>query len=174
MARPTDSFDELLMRLEPGCSSTQEAYARCRLRLVKFFQWRNCEDSEGLADDTITRFFESYAAGTEIHADNPYSFLYGIALNVFREFLRQKTTIEKIKRNWRPPIHVTDQYLDCKKLCFDRLSSDKRDLLRRYYGSSETPEKTAEALRITVGALRLRICRIKAELRLCYRACRGG
>ena len=173
MARPPDSFDGLLMRLEPGCSDTQEAYARCRHKLIKFFQWRSCEDSEELADDTIARFLQKHSSGTEIHSDNLYSYLYGIASYVFQEFLRQKRRTEKIKNDWKPPSSVADKYLDCKKQCIEKLSSDKQDLLERYYGSNEAPETIATALGITVGALRLRICRIKADLRPCYRNCRG-
>ena len=175
MVRPPDSFDELLMRLEPACSDTQEAYNRCRHSLIKFFQWRNCEDSEGLADDTIARLVQKHSVGVKIQSDKPYSYLYAIALNVFREYLRHKKKVEKIQNNWRPVTHFNDKYVSCKKQCFERLSSDKQDLLNRYYGSNETPERIAETLGISLGALRLRVYRIKEdELRPCYRNCRGS
>lgn len=174
MVRLPDSFDKLLMKLEPGCPDIPEAYVRCRHRLIKFFQWRNCEDSEGLADDTIARLIQKHSAGVEIQADNPYSYLYAIALNVFKEYLRYKKKVEKIQTNWRPATQVNDKYVSCKKHCFERLSSDKQDLLTRYYGSNETPESIAETLGISLGALRLRVYRIKEdELRPCYRNCRG-
>lgn len=172
MPRQSDSFDELLMRLEPECSNAREAHRRCRNKLIKFFQWRSCEDSEGLADDTIARFFQRYSSGTEIRSDNPYAYVYAIALNVFREFLRQKQKTDRIRSNWTPPLFVTDKNLDCKKECFAKLSSDKRELLERYYGSNEDPEIIAQAQGITIGALRLRIHRIKEELRPCYLNCR--
>lgn len=173
MVKPPDSFDELLMRMEPGCSGAEEAYKRCRHKLIKFFQWRSCEDSEGLADDTVARLVQNHSSGTEIHSHNQYSYLYGIAFHVFQEFLRQKRKVEQIKDNWRLPGHIPDKYLDCKKMCFEALSSDKQELLERYYGSNATPDDIAKALGISVGALRLRIHRIKEELRPCYRNCRG-
>ena len=160
------------MRLEPECSDAREAHKRCRHKLIKFFQWRSCEDSDELADDTIARLFQQHSSGTEIRSDNPYSYVYAIALNVFLEFLRKKQRIEKIKSTWTPPRPITDKNLDCKKECFAKLSSDKQEILERYYGSSENPEIIAQALGITVGALRLRIHRIKEELRPCYLDCR--
>lgn len=172
MGKLPASFDELLARLEPGCSNTQVAYDRCRHRLIKFFQWRSCEDSEGLADDTIARLVQRDSTGVEI--DNPYSYLYKIAVHVFIEYLRDKKKVEKIQANWRPATYVDDKYVSCKKHCFERLSTDKQDLLNRYYGSNEPPKSIAETLGISLGALRLRVYRIKEdELRPCYWNCRG-
>jgi len=143
--------------------------------MVKFFQWRGCEDSAALADETIARFLEQHASGTEVDPDKLYSYLYAIALHVFYEFLRKKNKADRIrdriKELWRPPALVSDQRRECQKHCLERLEREKEDLLRRYYLTNEEPEDIAEGMGITVGTLRLRIHRIKQELRTCCEGC---
>ena len=173
MAIEPESFDELLKRLEPDCSNPQEAYKRFRQRLVRFFQWRNCEDAEGHADDTVARLVKKQAEGLQIRADKPYAYVYKIALNVFREYLRDKKNAEELKKHWKPPIYAADQYRLCTKQCLERMAGDRRELLERYYLSNETRGTMAGDLGISVGALRLRIHRIKADLQDCYKQCRG-
>lgn len=175
MARSNDSFKEILDKLEPTASTTEEAYKQCRSKMVKFFQWRACEDSAALADDTIARFFEQHSSGTKVDPDKLYSYLYAIALHVFYEFLRKKKKADrirdKIQELWRPPTLVSNKRRECQKHCLERLESDKEDLLGRYYFTNEVPEDIAIDMGITVGTLRLRIHRIKQELRTCCEEC---
>ena len=175
MARPNDSLEDLLEKLEPTAQTTQLAYKLCRSKMVKFFQWRGCEDSAALADETIARFVEKHSSGTQVAPDKLYSYLYAIALHVFFEFLRKKKkadrTRDKIKELWRPPALASDKRWECQKHCLERLESDKKDLLERYYLTNEEPEDIAVDMGITVGTLRLRIHRIKQELRTCCEDC---
>src|ERR1043165_9784733 len=83
-------FDNLFRLLEPDAGSVEQGFRQCRLKLVKFFAWRHCEDPDNLADETISRLLRNVHNGQEILADNPYSYVYGIASNVFREYLRDK------------------------------------------------------------------------------------
>lgn len=172
MERQPDSFDDLLMRLEPECADPQQAYRRCRDKLIKFFQWRSCEDSDALADDAIARLAQKISEGVEIQSEKPYQYVYAIALNVYREYLRGKRRQERIRLEWIPPTPVRDEQLACKRQCLERLARDKRELLERYYGSNEEPSKIAEELGVNLGALRLRVHRIKTELHPCYKKCR--
>lgn len=175
MARSNESFEDILGKLEPTAPTTQEAYKQCRSKMVKFFQWRFCEDSVALADETIGRFFEQHSSGTQVAPDKLYSYLYGIALHVFFEFLRKKKKTDrirdKIKELWQLPVLGSDKRRECQKHCLERLESDKEDLLRRYYLTNEEPEDIAIDMGITVGTLRLRIYRIKLELRTCSEDC---
>ena len=175
MARSNESFEGMLEKLEPTAPTTQAAYKQCRSKMVKFFQWRFCEDSAALADETIARFFEQHLSGTQIDPDKLYSYMYAIALHVFYEFLRKKKKADrirdKIKELWPTPALVSDKKRECQKHCLERLESDKEDLLGRYYLTSKEPEDIAVDMGITVGTLRLRIHRIKQELRACCEDC---
>ncbi len=175
MAGSDDSFEDILEKLEPTAPTAQEAYKQCRSKMVKFFQWRFCEDSVALADETIARFIERHSSGTQVAQDKLYSYLYAIALHVFYEFLRKKKKADrirdKIKELWHLPALGSDKRWECQKHCLDRLESDKEDLLERYYLTDEEPEDIAIDIGITVGTLRLRIHRIKQELRTCCEDC---
>lgn len=175
MARSNDSFEDVLKKLEPTAQTIQEAYKQCRSKMVKFFQWRFCEDSVALADETIARFVEQHSSGTQVAPDKLYSYLYAIALHVFYEFLRKKKKADKIKDKikelWQLPALGSDKRWECHKHCLERLESDKEDLLGRYYLTNEEPEDIAIDMGITVGTLRLRIHRVKQELRSCCEDC---
>lgn len=175
MARSNDSFEDILVKLEPTATTVQDAYKQCRSKMVKFFQWRFCEDSVALADETIARFLEQHSSGTQVAPDKLYSYLYAIALHVFYEFLRKKKKTDRIrdrlKELWQPPAFRSDKKRECQKHCLERLESDKEALLRRYYLTNEEPEDIAIDLEVTVGTLRLRIHRIKQELRTCCEDC---
>ena len=175
MARSNDSFEEMLEKLEPTAPTPQAAYKQCRSKMVKFFQWRGCEDSAALADETIARYFEQHSSGTQIDPDKLYSYMYAIALHVFYEFLRKKKKADrirdKIKDLWHLPALVSNKRWECQKHCLEQLESDKEDLLGRYYLTNDEPKDIAIDMGITVGTLRLRIHRIKQELRTCCEDC---
>lgn len=165
------ALDELFKLLEPDSQSTEEGFWRCRFKLIKFFAWRYCEDPENLADETVTRLIKNVRAGQRISADNPYSYVYGIATNVFMEYLRAKkknsllTSLDEAREAIFQP--VTD---DCKKLCFEQLPREKRELLARYYAEGD-PDEIAREQELTLNALRLQVHRIKQWLRRCREDC---
>jgi hypothetical protein len=70
------AFDRLFSLLEPEALSVDAGFQRCRLKLIKFFAWRHCEDPNSLADETISRLLKNIAAGQDISADHPYSYVY--------------------------------------------------------------------------------------------------
>lgn len=167
------ALDDLFKLLEPGSQSTEKGFWQCRLKLIKFFGWRYCEDPDNLADETISRLLKNVRAGQAISADNPYSYVYGIAMNVFKEYLRAKkkhallTDIDEARETAVQP--ATD---DCKKQCFEQLPLEKRELLARYYMEDDDGrDEIAREQELTLNALRLQIHRIKQGLRRCREDC---
>jgi RNA polymerase sigma factor (sigma-70 family) len=168
------AFEELFRTLEPEAKSVAEGFKRCRHKLVKFFIWRRCPDPEDLADETITRLVKK--AGTEISAEKPYSFVYAIAANVFREYSRRKRDhgeVASIDEILEIPDHSRNPVDDCQKHCLDRLAEDKRKLLHHYYVDNISCEDIAKERQETINALRLKIFRIKEWLRRCCEDCRN-
>jgi DNA-directed RNA polymerase specialized sigma24 family protein len=170
-----EAFNKLLRRLEPSYTSTDGQYIHFRHKLVKFFAWRRCEDPEGLADETIGRLVKNLNTGQEIHGENAYSYIYAIAVNLFKEFLRKKNKDQQVVENWQPPrAPVAEAVRDCRRLCLQSLSKDKLQLLEKYYLDEESREDLALIQGVSLNALRLQVHRIKNELRTCYQRCLKG
>jgi len=167
-------FADLFRILEPEAESVADGFERCRRKLVKFFNWRRCPDAEELADETIARLLTK--AAREISAEKPYSFVYAIAGNVFREYSRRKREhgeVASIDEILEIPDHSGVPVDDCQKHCLDRLAEDKRKLLHHYYVDNISCEDIAKERQETINALRLKIFRIKEWLRRCCEECRN-
>src|ERR1044071_5351979 len=133
MDKNQQAFEALLLRLEPDRPDSEKRYKQLRLRMVKFFAWKRCEDPDGLADETISRAVKNLSEGEVIRADNPYSYIYAIAKYVFMEYLREKRKREIIVSDL--PDHLQSypgESQDCRKQCLQRLSEDKLSLLQTY------------------------------------------
>ena len=164
--------EKLLLRMEPGYSSTEERYKQLRLKLTKFFAWRHCHDPEVLADETIMRTIKNINSGEEILATNPYSYLYAVATNVFREYVREMKKQEAIaEENIQDLTTSLDYGSDCRRECIERLSPDRLKMLQEYYMDEEDRVGIAASRGISLNALRLQVHRIKNELRRCYEEC---
>ena len=165
-----DRYEEFFRLLEPTATSTSSGFAQCRLKLLKFFAWRFCEDPANLADETIVRLIKNVNAGTVVSSDHPYSYVYAVALNVFREYQRTKEKTKIISRgNPADAAAQSVRVVDCRELCLSQLSSDKTSFMARYYlGDREVMMKE---LRLTSNALRLKVFRIKQRLRRCCADC---
>jgi DNA-directed RNA polymerase specialized sigma24 family protein len=165
-------FTKLFQLLEPDAQSIEEGFQRCRYKLFKFFAWRHCEDPDNLADETISRLLKNVRAGQEILADNPYSYVYAIASNLFKEYLRAKkkggvlVDIDEVRET--PVAAVVD---DCQKQCLEQLSQEKRELLARYYLDDDERDAIAQEQGLSLNALRLQVHRIKHGLRRCREDC---
>lgn len=166
-------FNKLFHLLEPDAQSIEEGFQRCRFKLFKFFAWRHCEDPDSLADETISRLLKNVQAGQEISADNPYSYVYAIARNVFKEYLRAKKKggvlidVDEVRET-----SVSIAVDDCKKQCLEQLSHEKRELLERYYLDNDDRNDIAREQELSLNALRLQVYHIKHGLRRCWEECR--
>ncbi len=165
-------FDNLLFRLEPNLPDSAARYKLFRSKMVKFFEWKHCEDADGLADETITRTLNHLSAGKEILAENPYIYIYGIAKNVYREYVRKQIRKEGLVRKLKElPGLAEEEAQDCRAHCLEKLPPDKLELLKRYYLYPEDRETLAAELGMTLNALRLQVHRLKKELKECQEDC---
>jgi DNA-directed RNA polymerase specialized sigma24 family protein len=167
------AFDELMRALEPEAVSGKDGYRRYRLRLVKFFLWRRCDDPENLADETTSRLVKNIRSGREITHDHPYRYVYAIATRVFQEYLRMKkkrgieTDIDEL-REWSTPEKGSE---NCWITCLGQLSLDKREFLEVYYLDGIDRDQFASKQGLTINALRLKVFRYRADLKRCFENC---
>ena len=162
-------YDQIFEVLEPHSTSTESAFLQCRFKLIKFFSWRHCEDPANLADETIVRLLKNVDQGQLVLFDKPYSYVYAIAVNVFREYQRAIKKRPSLVAQVAPP-STPEQTDDCRELCLKQLSAPKLQLLSRYYLTDR--ENLTGQLQLSPNALRLKIYRIKQELRECCEDCR--
>ena len=173
----TSNFDptgleKLFRLLEPEALFVEDGFQTCRLKLLKFFAWRYCEDPDNLADETISRLLKNIGAGQEISAEHAYSYVYAIAKNVFYEYLRAKkksgilTDLEDFQET-APPARAAD----CRKICLEQLSAAKLELLEHYYLDDVDSDDIARELGLTLNALRLQIHHCKVGLKRCLKDC---
>jgi DNA-directed RNA polymerase specialized sigma24 family protein len=170
-----ESFSKLLARLEPDLADSTARYKQLRLKMIKVFQWRRCEDAELLADETITRAVKYIIEGNEIRADDPYVFIRKIAKFVYNEHVRKEIKVKTlladlIQMPVQPPIGSVDSE-DCRTECLLNLSPDKLKLLQEYFLDVKSSKQLAEELDTTINGLRLKIHRIKKELESCFEEC---
>jgi DNA-directed RNA polymerase specialized sigma24 family protein len=166
-------FDRLFQLLERDAQSVEEGFRQCRYKLVKFFAWRRCDDPDNLADETISRLLKNVQSGQEISSDNPYSYVYAIATNVFREYIRaKKKDLVLVAIDEIHGIGITAVKDDCQSQCVEKLPDEKRELLARYYLDDEDREVIARESGLSLNALRLQVHRIKHGLKRCVEECR--
>ncbi|MFL6255020.1 MAG: RNA polymerase sigma factor [Pyrinomonadaceae bacterium] len=166
-------LDKLFQLLEPDSRSIEEGFRQCRFKLVKFFAWRYCEDPDNLADETVSRLLKNVRDGQVISADNPYSYVYAIAVNVFKEYLRaKKKGAAQTDLSEARDVVIQQEADDCKRQCFEQLPSEKRELLERYYQDDDSREDIAKEQGLSLNALRLKVHRIKQGLKRCREDCR--
>lgn len=175
-----EAFDGLLARLDPDRERAGEKYEAIRGKLLKFFECRGCAFLDEYTDETINRVARKVGEGEEIRASDPASYFYGVARFVFLEYLKaaeskQVELTDRASPSFANPSEP-DQQLRCLERCQNRLSAENRELIMQYYVGEkrvkiETRNKLAERRGISLNALRIQACRIRAGLEECIDAC---
>lgn len=179
-------FDKLLATLDADREQAGAKYELLRRRLVKFFEWRNSETPEDLADTVFDRLIKKITAGEQIQNINAYS--TSVAQLVLKEDYRRsgrlaQTTdddpqIESLvaAARFSEPDDYADVRLDCLEKCLVKLGPASEHLVRAYYDTDErtmiaTRKRLADSSDVSLNTLRIRVCRLKAKLEDCTIDC---
>ncbi len=187
-----EALDGLLKHLDPDRDRAALIYEQIRQRLMKLFRWRGCLLFEEYTDTTIDRVARRIAGGMEVQSSNVYSLFHGVALNLLKEHWRKSERESEAFDNLRRAQETTEDpeeiiageeavrereaRLDCLRRCLGRLPDDSRVLIKRYYSegdvlNKEQRKQIAVEMRISVNALRVRACRVRAEVEHCVDGC---
>ena len=186
----SNGFERLLQSLNPDRDKAGEEYDHIRQRLTRLFVWRGCVNADELADRTLDRVVRRLDEGAEIYASDPYSFCHGVALMVLREWWREKARhgtaaadLTALTSQGDAPAetqeHVERRHT-CLERCLEHMPSQSRELLRAYHGQQGSAiaarRQLARALALPLNALRIRVHRLRTDLRACIEECmrRGG
>jgi DNA-directed RNA polymerase specialized sigma24 family protein len=175
-------LDKLLAWLDLDREAGAAKYETIRNGLIRFFLFRECIDSEMLADEVINRVAVRIDKVVEKYSE-PAKCFKGFAGNVYLEYLqdpaRQVGTDASVlpdppdDEEERKRLELEDE---CLKRCMGKLSTADDDLFRRYF-QDLTPakikirKKLAAELRLTSNALSIKVARIRKRLRECMKEC---
>jgi DNA-directed RNA polymerase specialized sigma24 family protein len=182
-------FDKLLATLDADREQAAAKYESLRIRLVKLFEWRNCETPEELTDTVFDRLIKKIAAGEQIQNINAYS--ASVAQYVFKEDCRSnERLLQPLEDNSGTEnliavggLAETDETdnarLDCLEKCLAEFTDENQSLVTAYYDTDErtmiaTRKRLADSLAISLNTLRIRVCRLKAKLEDCTIDCCGN
>lgn len=169
-----EAFDVFLTWLAPSREDAGRKYEAIRLRLIKMFTCRGCNEAEELADETINRVASKASNLVDKYVGDPMSYFYGVAHKVYLEYLRKKH--EPIEL---PPANPTDEVemqYDCLERCLKQLPAVQSQLILQYYQDSRRAKidhrkELAKTLSIAPNALRIRAHRIRGTLHQCVQEC---
>lgn len=172
-----EPFDKLLAWLDRDREGAGRKYEEIRHKLMKFFSCRGCPVSEELTDQTIDRVANKMSEIAESYTGEPALYFYGVARNIYLEYLKKNSTPQP-----RPilpePADDVEQVYACLDQCLGQLPPDGRELILGYYEGDRAMKikhrkDIALRLGIPVNALRIRAHRIRVGLQECLRRCVG-
>ena len=183
----SEAFEKLLQRLSPDRATAGERYEEMRWKLVKFFECNLCALPEDLADQALDRLI--YRLSHE-EIQEIATFVWGIARNLVQEARRRaRKTISLSELPGEPyesgqSGHLIDDEIAGAEMtsilreCLEQVPPEEKEVFLSYYrmNGSASPERNrlARKLGINLGALRVRVNRLRNKLEKCVQRAMKG
>ncbi|HWZ44507.1 MAG TPA: hypothetical protein VNW97_13615 [Candidatus Saccharimonadales bacterium] len=153
-------------------------YEEIRRKLVLLFIRRSSNCSEELADETIDRVARKNADSKVLdYQGDPILYFYGVARNVFHEYLdRERTRARRLQEIPPFPAIISEQEFQCLDQCLAKLDTPSRNLITSYHQHQGKKKITgrqalANQMGINMNSLRIQAWRIRNTLRECVVDC---
>lgn len=170
-----EKFANFLEWLSPEREQAGEEYERLRFRLCTFFGQRRCGFADELADETINRVILKIS---EERVESKIAYCYGVARNVYREWLRkQRTHLDIDDVAIATPVPEEQSFSsECLDKCLGELTPETRTLLLDYFSEAKLAkiklhQRISKRLQTSQTALRMRVMRSKQKLKICVQEC---
>ena len=174
----SEAFARFLKLLSSDAEAAGRRYTSLQTRLTGFFRMKGTSDPMSAADETIDRAVAKIAAGAEVPDVDNYCF--GIARNIikerFRLLNRENSAFEEFAAALsRSSTDQVERIYSVLQPCFEQLEADDQEMLAAYCqdvrgrARAEHRRQLAEAMKITVLALRIRVTRLRNGLADCAR-----
>lgn len=156
-------------------------YESLRVRLIKFFEWRNCESAQDLTDTVFDRVIKKISEGEQIQNIDAYAAT--VAQFVFKEDCRRRERLfQSIEDNPAAEKIIEkeeseDVRMNCLERCLAEFSDENRRLIITYHDAADertmiaTRKRLADSLSVSLNTLRIRVCRLKSKLEECTIDC---
>jgi RNA polymerase sigma factor (sigma-70 family) len=180
------AFTRLLEWLDDGVDSCGEKYLEMRRRLIAYFDRRNRPFADDLADETLNRIGQTLERGGTIGVTPQARYCYVVARFVLLEDVRRNHRRVSLNESWHADedsptpqslaadvrhreTQSNDERLESLDQCLEELTPEQRTLIVDYYrddGRQKISRRAAMAKRlgISMNALSIRACRIRAQL----------
>jgi len=175
-----EAFDELLAWLNPDRERAGRKYEDIRQRLIRIFMHRGCLTAEDLADKTINKVARKVSEIKVYYVGDPALYFCGVARNVYAEYYKGLVELPVVTEIIPAPVpddlDESELEHECLERCLGEMKPKDQELLLEYYREEggakiEQHQDTARRLGITVNALRIIICRLRASFKKCMRKC---
>lgn len=171
-----EAFGRFLRWLSEDDELAVREYQRIRKKLTRFFIHKGCTDADDLFDQTVDIVIGKIELCAEY--SNPLAYCYGVARNVWYQSTREQKLVAMdadVASLEHPDPKVREQELQCLDRCLNQLSSGDREAIVEYHARQGREKiKTRKLLAAGAGGtnvLRIRMCRIRKELRICVVGC---
>ncbi len=188
---PTEgSLRQFLNWLDEGNDSAGERYLEMRRRLVSYFDRKNCDHPDDLADETLNRVMRRLEEEGSIDDTPPARYCYIVAKFVFLEELRRpkrcesdfermdhlRSAVPTPQGGHASELALQEQMLESLDCCLKKLDPQDRELILNYYQGEQRAKidarrEIASRLGLTMNALSIRACRIRSRLEACLQNC---
>lgn len=175
-----DAFEELLVWLDPDRERAAMKYEAIRERLIRINMHRGCTVAEDLADKIINQVARKVHEIKDYYEGDPARYFYGVARNVLKDYFNNRpeeveVTPELLSAPPEEPDESEREH-ECLETCLGELVPPDRELLLEYYrddgGAKIAHHKEMAWERdISVNALRILVCRVRARFKRCMRDC---
>lgn len=165
-------FDSLLEWLDADREQAGRKYEDIRRDLIRRFTYRGCAEAEDLTDETINRVARKVPEISATYAGPREPYFFRVASYVLKEHIKKLTAIET-----PPQLTATDEKVfECLEACLNKLLREDRDMVLLYYSENkqakiELRRELAARRGISLEALRIRLYRIRRDLRDCVENC---
>lgn len=169
-----------------------EQHGKLRQRLMVFFNNRNPQLADELADETIFRLIKQLKAGLGIPPGEFEAYSVGIAKNVWLECLRRSplNSAEPIESADSQPIEIVSRNTEalsrleseairkCVNNCLGRLKADDRLLILEYFKDNwneqkESRKRLSRQFGLESSSLTNKAWSILRKLNKCVKECLG-
>ena len=176
-----EAFDELLSWLNSDRETAAKKYEDIRNRLIRIFVHRGCPPAEDLADRTINKVARKVHQIKEYYVGDPALYFCGVARNVYAEYLKTLVEVPVVPEITSAPVPEvepddSEAAHNCLDSCLQTMKPKDRELLLTYYREErgakiDLHKEMSRRLGISVNALRIVICRLRASFKKCMQNC---
>jgi DNA-directed RNA polymerase specialized sigma24 family protein len=171
-----EAFGKFLRWLSKDDELAVREYQMIRMKLVRFFIHKGCRDPDDLFDKTVDIVVGKIESCAE--CPSPLAYCYGVARNVWYQDTRERKSVAldvNVASPEYPDPKRHELELQCLDRCMDQLPPGDRDIVAQYHGGQGRDKIEIRRLLADgvggVNALRIRMCRIRKELRICVVGC---
>ena len=179
----SEMFARFLELLAPDGEEAGRRYTRLHKKLTGFFRLKGISDPESAANEAIDRAILKIAAGATVPDAEKYCL--GIARNIAKERYRRVRREDHALRKFiqglnQSSVEQVERIYAVLKPCFEQLATDEQQLLLAYCNDIQGRARAqhrralAEARKLSVLALRIRVTRLRNSLAECVRRRSAG